>query len=452
MFGSVVLDVAIGLFFVYLLLSLICSAVRESIEARLKSRALHLERGIRELLRDTDSTQLARKIYEHPLVSSLYPGNYEPPAKPRGEFRGLSWLWVTIWSWLPRTKSTNLPSYIPARNFALALLDLAGRDETYKAAQQNASAAGGPAGDTPLTVAEIRASLGRLANPYVERAVLTALDTARDDLDLAIQNLQKWYDSAMDRVSGWYKRETQRILFMVGLIVTVALNVDTIAIVKHLAVNTDAREALVKQATISMQDKGLIERVETERRKAAASEPAASATPTDQPALTATQTEMTPAPEASPPGKPAETTAQEDLDAKIKTAETQAKLLKEQLFGLGLPVGWTEMRKGADKRVACTKPEADWVEDVGCTIWPYELRMILDAIPGWLITAFAISFGAPFWFDMLNKVMVVRSTVKPREKSPEESSEDRQRPAVKPLPANKPAPLAETPVQAPKPG
>ena len=45
-------------------------------------------------------------------------------------------------------------------------------------------------------------------------------------------------------------------------------------------------------------------------------------------------------------------------------------------------------------------------------------------ILGWLITGFAISFGAPFWFDLLNRMMVVRSTVKPDEKSPEESSKD----------------------------
>ena len=45
---------------------------------------------------------------------------------------------------------------------------------------------------------------------------------------------------------------------------------------------------------------------------------------------------------------------------------------------------------------------------------------------GWFITAFAISLGAPFWFDILNKIMVIRSTVKPFEKSPPEGSEDRQ--------------------------
>jgi hypothetical protein len=34
------------------------------------------------------------------------------------------------------------------------------------------------------------------------------------------------------------------------------------------------------------------------------------------------------------------------------------------------------------------------------------------------------SLGAPFWFDMLNKFIVVRSTVKPKGKSPEEKSKD----------------------------
>ena len=43
---------------------------------------------------------------------------------------------------------------------------------------------------------------------------------------------------------------------------------------------------------------------------------------------------------------------------------------------------------------------------------------------GWLFTAFAISLGAPFWFDMLNKIMVIRSTVKPEEKSKTEGSKD----------------------------
>jgi hypothetical protein len=49
MFGSDVLEVAIGLIFVYLLLSVICSAINETIEVWLKKRGADLERGIREL-------------------------------------------------------------------------------------------------------------------------------------------------------------------------------------------------------------------------------------------------------------------------------------------------------------------------------------------------------------------------------------------------------------------
>jgi len=49
---------------------------------------------------------------------------------------------------------------------------------------------------------------------------------------------------------------------------------------------------------------------------------------------------------------------------------------------------------------------------------------------GWLLTAVAAMLGAPFWFDVLNQIMVIRSTVKPHEKSGEEASRDRQ--AVQP--------------------
>jgi hypothetical protein len=55
---------------------------------------------------------------------------------------------------------------------------------------------------------------------------------------------------------------------------------------------------------------------------------------------------------------------------------------------------------------------------------------VVRLILGWLLTAIAVSFGAPFWFDTLNKIMVIRSTVKPREKSGEEGSEDRKVPGA----------------------
>jgi len=76
------------------------------------------------------------------------------------------------------------------------------------------------------------------------------------------------------------------------------------------------------------------------------------------------------------------------------------------LENLGLPIGWntTEAQKLLSQGVLTNK-----------RAWTRKLI-------GLLITALAVSLGAPFWFDMLNKFMVVRSTIKPHEKSPEEKA------------------------------
>ncbi len=70
-------------------------------------------------------------------------------------------------------------------------------------------------------------------------------------------------------------------------------------------------------------------------------------------------------------------------------------------------------------------------------------------LAAWLLTALAATLGAPFWFDKLNKIMVIRSTVKPYEKSKPEAAEDRQNAgqpmAILPVmqPTAVPAPMAQ---------
>ena len=83
MFGSRILEVAIGIIFVFLLVSMICSAIREGIESWVKSRSAFLEHGIRELLHDRHAVGLARSLYTHPLVYGLYASEYRPrPSAP----------------------------------------------------------------------------------------------------------------------------------------------------------------------------------------------------------------------------------------------------------------------------------------------------------------------------------------------------------------------------------
>jgi hypothetical protein len=349
MFGSEILDVAVGMVFIFIVVSSICSALREGIEAILKTRASHLEWGIREMLHDQDAKGLAKDFFSHPMIFSLYGGPYAG-----SRFN----------AWLPTmlTSGRNLPSYIPARSFALALMDMAARGTSMDAASSGASGAA-------FTLQDIRANVKNLGSPAVQRILLTAIDTAQGDLNQAISNVEAWYDGTMDRVSGWYKRSTQWILFAIGLFVAIGLNVDTLRIANHLYTNKTARDIVVAQAT---QKTG---------SGAAAGQP-------------------------------------------VSYANAQSALAE-----MPIPVGpknWPR-RDPAD-----TDPNA-------------ERNLWLMSLIGWMMTAMAATLGAPFWFDVLNKITVIRSTVKPHEKSPEEASEDRQASpssvgaAMPPPPAGPPA-------------
>ena len=317
MFGSDILEVAIGVVFVFLIISIVCSAIREGLEAMLKTRAAYLEHGIRELLGDRGPRGLAGQLYSHPLISGLYSSDYSPPATRST----LAWYFA---------RGRNLPSYIPSRNFALAVMDLAARGPV-DAQDENRD-------NIPLDVETLRRNAGNIQSPAVRRVILTALDSAQGDLDSVRETLQAWYDSSMDRVSGWYKRSTQWIIFGIGVTVAVAMNIDTIEITKFLYTNKAARSALVADAQVAAADSAF---------------------------------------------------------RHGGYAQARAKLTDEA----SLPIGLEHVKTPGD---------------------------VAHHILGWLVTALATTMGAPFWFDLLNKMMVIRSTVKPHEKSPEESSEDRQ--------------------------
>src|ERR1700722_3136502 len=121
MFNSTVLDVAFGMAFVYLLLSLLCSAVAELIASFFSLRAKNLEAGIRSLFSDgfgPGGNAFVREIYEHGLIRGLYRDAAIDltPTKHSA---------VTTLYEKPKDQAERkLPSYIPARTFALALLDI----------------------------------------------------------------------------------------------------------------------------------------------------------------------------------------------------------------------------------------------------------------------------------------------------------------------------------------
>lgn len=335
MFGSEVLDVAIGLALVFLVLSFMASAIREAIESLMKSRAVYLERAIRELVDDPDGTGMAKEFYEHPLIYSLYQGQFEYKK--------------TRWS------GGGLPAYIPARNFAQTIVDLAVRGPVR---QEYAAAQVAPA----LSVSALRANISRLRNPRLIRAVLTAIDHSQEDVSKVVENLQAWFDSSMDRVSGWYKRSTHFWLFGIGFGLAVILNVDTVRLTERLWRDKTLRQTITTRAEAIARD----------------------------------------------------TLYQRQLVASAAYRDTDVVRASRDLGALKLPIGWTDS--------SWTASRAAFTKDV-----PSFFGFWFLAVLGYLPAALAVTLGAPFWFDALNRIMVIRSTVKPHEKSPEEGSEDRQK-------------------------
>src|SRR5262245_1348395 len=198
MFGSGAIDVAIGLAFIFALLSLICSSVTELVSQLLGWRAQTLEQGIRNLITDPATREA---FYRHPLIRSL--GN---PNKS-GE--------------------AAHPSYLPSRMFALVLLDVLA-----------------PAQADPKAPAKDQAVADEL-----RRALQALAGTAGTNLEALRGKVEGWFDDVMDRASGWYKRKAQWMLLAVALVVTGIANADAISLATSLWQSPSLRASVVEAAS-----------------------------------------------------------------------------------------------------------------------------------------------------------------------------------------------------------
>src|SRR5262249_18154540 len=86
MTGLAILDVALGLVFVYLLLSLLCTIVNEWIAQAARLRARTLRAGIETLLNDVKFKRVTEQLYWHPLIAGLKHGERDPSYIPGALF------------------------------------------------------------------------------------------------------------------------------------------------------------------------------------------------------------------------------------------------------------------------------------------------------------------------------------------------------------------------------
>ena len=339
MFGSEVLEVAIGLIFVYLFLALVCTVLVEWIARVLALRSNTLYAGIKALL----TPDLARKLYDHPLIRG-----YAPTSARR----------------TPSSTRSDQPSYIPSHLFATALFQILPSAAVEGAAARASATTAPPVVRTLTTLEDLRQVVADVPETddgiKIKRALLPLVDQAKgakDELAAARENVEAWFDNAMDRVSGQYTRKAQLITIAVALALTAVANADSFVIADTFNRDQELREAVVGLAQQTVQD------------------PAYDACLAGTP--TAFEDLATEDAGAAPTPTPAE------CDTAL------ANRLEDQVAELGLPLGWSEEN-------VPNRNLRDWSAKVA----------------GLLFTGFAVSLGAPFWFDLLKRFVNIRATGK----------------------------------------
>ena len=83
------------------------------------------------------------------------------------------------------------------------------------------------------------------------RFAIAAVNLEKTEHNLAALRLnsETWFNESMDRLGGWYKRKATLLAFVIGLVLAAFLNVDSIILAEHLWKEPTLRQALVANAT-----------------------------------------------------------------------------------------------------------------------------------------------------------------------------------------------------------
>ncbi len=287
MSGTTALEVVVGLSFMFFLLGAVVSGVNEAVAGALRWRAGALEQGIRQMLAGDGSslgaTSFVNAVLDHHLIQGA-------AARP------------------PRKGSARrMPSYLNPSTFSLAVLDtLAPAPGTVMDQIRTTVAALPPETSAPLAqalppagtppdvdsvaalqsavnaladagardtlnglVAQLAAGLG--SDPMAQ--VVGAIDAlppglpgkaplqrfaadAAGSRDRFRADLEKWFDGAMDSVSGRYRRRVQLWLLAYAVVVVAVLNADSITVARSLYADQTVRQAVVAQTAKADQEVG----------------------------------------------------------------------------------------------------------------------------------------------------------------------------------------------------
>lgn len=239
MFQGPTFDVAIGVVLLFLIMSLLASAVVETVGGFFHRRSKNLWDTIDLLLGKTetgegdDARKLVDRIYRQPFVTkliqpkaqSLYPKEVNEGRTTPGLRSYKSTLDPNA-----RRRRFHGPQDIAPRVFAKAFIE---------AVQ--------PGGNVEADVDRLKAEIAKLPDP-VSTPMGALLTDVSDDFVAARTRIEEWYETHMKSVSIWYRKQTRYFLFAAGLVIAVAGNVDAVGAAKTLYRDQSVRESVLAQA------------------------------------------------------------------------------------------------------------------------------------------------------------------------------------------------------------
>ncbi|MEZ4990588.1 MAG: hypothetical protein R2824_09255 [Saprospiraceae bacterium] len=290
-----ILTVVLGVIFVLLMLSLFATSIMELLAAILRLRGRNLRMTLKNLLIDEKSGSSG--LFESFITNPLY--------------KQLSFKYAK--------GTSNPPSYIDTESFRTILFDIILGEDGLES--------------------QLKTKIEALQNEEMRRILKQLIRDADGKIEVFKDKIGHWYDSVMDRASGYYKRSTQKILIGVGIVMAITLNADTLALYRSLESNPEELDKLVAAAEVVAQKEDVNDLVKS--------------------------------------------------DLEFEQALEQLKDMKGQVdeFSSPLGMGWQNID-------LATMGTYDW----------------LVKVLGWIITSIAISLGAPFWFDLLKKIVNLRSS------------------------------------------
>jgi len=260
-------------------------------------------------------------------------------------------------------------------------------------------------------------------SPFTD-TLQSLLSKSEGDFEKLKKSLSSWFDDYMDRASGWYKAQQRNKLYFFGFLVAIALNVDSLHLVKMIALDDTLRNNLVQSADKMADQYNTLSdsaKLETDALEGMVEKNFPKTSLRDQDKQLTIDSLMNSLVNKK---DSASSTLYKKLESLYKADSIdreyahRADRILNVATSLNIPIGWDESAAPLSwkrKATSLTEHSKKIKAEKQNQLMDYLDRRnqrgfwnVAKYLLGIMISGFSLSFGAPFWFDLLMKLVNIR--------------------------------------------